>query len=602
MAGLIPQHFIDDLLARADIVEVINSRAPLKKAGREYKACCPFHDEKSPSFTVSPGKQFYHCFGCGVHGTALGFLMEHDHMSFVEAVEELAAMNGLEVPREEGAAPTRSNDDLHELLSNAASFYQEELKDNAAAVGYLKNRGLTGQIAVEFCIGFAPDSWDALLSKLGRDEDSQRRLHMTGMVIERDGGGYYDRFRNRVMFPIRDTRGRFIGFGGRVLGDGEPKYLNSPETPLFKKGEGLYGLYEARQALRDIPRLLVVEGYMDVVGLAQHDIRYAVATLGTATTVQHLKQLFRVTNQIVFCFDGDRAGRAAAWRALENALPEIREGRDIRFLFLPDGEDPDSLVKVEGREAFEQRISQALPFSEYLVKNLAAQVDMDSVEGRASMADSARPLLARIPKGVYKDMLVSKVADAVGLKTENLAEAMNRESAEEARGRDARARRTQQLQTQTRSTLARRAIGHLLANPHLAVDTEVPEALAGSEQKGHQILVELIAQSQASPGLNTAALLERWRERPEGAHLQKLLHQRLEQLGQRSGFSPDGLKQEFLDLIERLGEQLSPDREKTLLAKMAAEGLSNEEKEELRALHVARGEIPSGSENEANSP
>ncbi len=595
MAGRIPQHFIDELLARADIVEVINSRTPLKKAGREYKACCPFHDEKSPSFTVSPGKQFYHCFGCGAHGTALGFLMEHDHMSFVEAVEELAAMSGLDVPREEGAAPARSNDDLYELMSEAASFYQGALKDNAAAVAYLKGRGLTGQIAAEFCIGFAPDSWDALLRKIGGDEDGQRRLHLTGMVIEREGGGFYDRFRNRIMFPIRDTRGRCIGFGGRVLGDGEPKYLNSPETPLFSKGEGLYGLYEARQALRDIPRLLVVEGYMDVVGLAQHGIRYGVATLGTATTVPHLKQLFRVANQIVFCFDGDRAGRAAAWRALENALPEMREGRDIRFLFLPDGEDPDSLVRAEGHAAFEQRIDGAQPFSEYLVTNLAAQVDMNSVEGRASMAENARPLLGRIPNGVYREMLIASVADAVGMGAEGLAGVLRQD------GKGDRARRPAQgLKSQTRSTLARRAIGHLLANPHLAVATDVPPALAQSEQTGHQILVELIAQCQDRPGLNTAALLERWRERPEGAHLQKLLHQRLEQLGQRSGFSPDGLKQEFNDLIERIGVQLQPDRERTLLAKMASEGLSSQEKEELRALHVARSETQESPENEAS--
>ncbi|NNF51287.1 MAG: DNA primase [Gammaproteobacteria bacterium] len=597
MAGLIPQHFIDELLTRTDIVEVINSRAPLKKAGHEYKACCPFHDEKTPSFTVSPGKQFYHCFGCGAHGTALGFLMEHDHMSFVEAIEELASMNGLEVPREEGAAPARSNDDLYQVLGAAADFYQSQLKDHAAAIAYLKGRGLTGQIAVEFCIGFAPDSWDALLGKLGKDEDGQRRLHLTGMVIERDGGGFYDRFRNRVMFPIRDTRGRFIGFGGRVLGEGEPKYLNSPETPLFKKGEGLYGLYEARQALRDIPRLLVVEGYMDVVGLAQHGIRYGVATLGTATTVQHLKQLFRVSNQVVFCFDGDRAGRAAAWRALENALPEMREGRDIRFLFLPDGEDPDSLVRAEGRAAFEKRIDGAMPFSEYLVKNLSDQVDMDSVEGRAAMAESARPLLGRIPTGVYREMLTQTVADAVGMAPAALAGVLSEES---QRVRTARQGRTPVSRAEGRSTLARRAIGHLLANPHLAVGIDVPPALAESAQKGHQILVELIAQGQATPGLNTAALLERWRERPEGEHLQKLLHQRLDQLGQRKGFSPEGLKQEFKDLITRIGSQLSPERERILLAKMADEGLSSEEKEELRALHVARSEAPAEAGNEAS--
>ncbi len=594
MAGRIPQHFIDDLLARADIVEVVNSRAPLKKAGREYKACCPFHDEKTPSFTVSPSKQFYHCFGCGAHGTPIGFLMEHDHMSFVEAVEELAGMLGLEVPHEEGQAPARSNDDLYALLSDITAFYQARLKDSEPAIGYLKGRGLTGQTAVDFGIGFAPDAWDAVLGQFGQDEAARNRLHLTGMVIEREGGGFYDRFRHRIMFPIRDTRGRVIGFGGRVMGEGEPKYLNSPETVLFKKGQALYGLYEARQALRDIPRLLVVEGYMDVVGLAQHEVNYAVATLGTATTAEHLKQLFRVTNQVVFCFDGDRAGRAAAWRALENALPEMREGRDIRFLFLPEGEDPDSLIASEGRAAFEDRLSQALPYSEYLVAHLAGQVDMDSVEGRARMADLARPLLARIPQGVYREMLVARVAETVRMSPEALVEALR-----EPGGRRPMVRKPRPEPAQTRSPLARRAIGHLLANPHLAAGIEIPEALKSSEQPGHQILLELLDQCQAHPGLNSAALLERWRERKEGPHLQKLLQQRMQQLGQRSGFSPDGLKQEFLDLINRIAAGLSPEREKILLEKLAAEGLSSEEKEELRALHVARNEAAAGTASEA---
>lgn len=514
-------------------------------------------------------------------------------MSFVEAVEELAGMNGLEVPREEGASPGRSNDDLYTLMAAISSHYQGALKEHPDAIDYLKNRGLTGHTAVDFAIGFVPDSWDTLLTHFGQDEEGQRRLHLTGMVIEREGGGYYDRFRHRIMFPIRDTRGRVIGFGGRVLGDGEPKYLNSPETPLFKKGQALYGLYEARQALRDIPRLLVVEGYMDVIGLAQHDIRYAVATLGTATTVEHLKQMFRITNQVVFCFDGDRAGRAAAWRALENALPEMREGRDIRFLFLPDGEDPDSLVRREGRARFEKRLEDALPFSEYLVSQLASQVDMGSVEGRARMADMSRPLLARIPRGVYREMLVGRVAETVSMTATALAEILS-----DSKESSARPRRPKAQAAQTRNSLARRAIGHLIANPRLALEVEAPEALARSPQPGHRILVELITQCREKPGLNTAALLERWRERPEGPHLQKLLQNRLQQLGQRSGFSPEGLKQEFRGLINRIDEELRPDREKSLLAKMASEGLSSEEKEELRALHIARSEVGARSGNE----
>ena len=487
-----------------------------------------------------------------------------------------------------GAAPARSNDDLYQQLAEISQFYQAQLKDSPAAIDYLKQRGLDGANRRGF--------WYRLRAgQLGRAARPFRRqtrtvggvCNSTGMVIERDGGGFYDRFRNRIMFPIRDSRGRTIGFGGRVFGDGEPKYLNSPETPLFKKGRALYGLYEARQALRDISRLLVVEGYMDVVGLAQHGIRYAVATLGTATTVEHLKQLFRISSEVVFCFDGDRAGRAAAWRALENALPEVREGRDIRFLFLPDGEDPDSLVGKEGAEAFENRLKTALPLSEYLVVELSGKADLASIEGRALLAEQARPLIARIPRGVYREMLIRLVADKVQMAPENLGQLLT----DAAAPRSARPPR-RLIGAAGRSNLARKAIGHLLAHPRLALEADDVQILRDASQTGYQILAELIAQCQESPGLNTAALLERWRDRPEGAHLHKLVSSRLEQLGQRSGLSPDGLKQEFCDLMDRIRGELAPDRERALLAKLASDGLSAEEKEELRALHVARGEAP----------
>jgi DNA primase len=380
MAGRIPQSFIDELIARTDIVEVVGSRVQLKKAGREWKAPCPFHNEKTPSFWVSPDKQFYHCFGCGAHGTALGFLMEHDKLPFPDAVEELAGRLGLEVPREDdGRGPReRPGEDLYELLGQVTQYYRDCLRDAPRARDYLKRRGLTTESCVRFGIGYAPDAWDAVLRRFGGSPEKVQRLAEAGLVIERSGGrdaGHYDRFRDRVMFPIRDLRGRTIAFGGRIIDAGEPKYLNSPETPLFHKGRELYGLYEARQSLRSIDRLLVVEGYMDVVRLAQAGIAYSVATLGTATTPEHLNRLFRVCGEVVFCFDGDRAGRTAAWRALENALGHAREGRQLRFLFLPEGQDPDSLVGDEGAEAFEARIAAAMPLSEYLVGQLAAQVD-----------------------------------------------------------------------------------------------------------------------------------------------------------------------------------------------------------------------------------
>ncbi|MGH8495111.1 MAG: DNA primase, partial [Gammaproteobacteria bacterium] len=419
MAGRIPQSFIDELIARADIVEVIGRRVPLKKAGREHKACCPFHDEKTPSFTVSTQKQFYHCFGCGAHGTALGFLMDYDHMGFVEAVEELAAQLGLDVPREEGA-DQRPEAGLYDMLEAAAHYFRDCLKRSDPAKAYLRGRGVTDEVAARFALGYAADDWSGLLDRLGRSEDDRRRLAAAGLVIAKDGGGYYDRFRGRIMFPIRDARGRTIAFGGRITGEGEPKYLNSPETPLFHKGRELYGLSEARKQLRDITRLIVVEGYMDVVGLARHGIDNAVATLGTATTAEHLERIFRVTDEVVFCFDGDRAGREAAWRALGNALPIVREGRQLRFLFLPEGQDPDSLVNAEGAEAFAGRLAEAVPLSDFLIRRLADGIEMATVDGRARLAELARPLINRIPPGVYKELLLEKLADTVGLSVDRL--------------------------------------------------------------------------------------------------------------------------------------------------------------------------------------
>src|SRR5215510_4787673 len=381
MAGRIPQSFIDELTARAVIVELIGSRVELKKAGHEYRACCPFHNEKIPSFWVSPQKQFYHCFGCGAHGTALGFLMEYDKLSFPEAIEELAGRLGLDVPREASSQPdtSGSTQPLYDLNLKAAKYFASVLPGDARAKEYAKKRGLTRDTVEKFMIGFAPNSWNELLKRFGSTDSDRKVLLDCGLVIERERTDsrtldrFYDRFRDRLMFPIRDSRGRVLAFGGRIIDQGEPKYLNSPETLLFHKGRDLYGLYEVRQSRTSLTRLMVVEGYMDVARLHQAGITYAVATLGTATTPEHLTRLFRIVSEIVFCFDGDRAGRAAAWRALENALPQIRQGRQIRFLFLPEGHDPDSLVGAEGREAFEARLKQAVPLSEYFIGHLSSQ-------------------------------------------------------------------------------------------------------------------------------------------------------------------------------------------------------------------------------------
>lgn len=432
MAGLIPQSFIDDLLNRTDIVEVVSSRIQLKKTGKNYSACCPFHKEKTPSFTVSPDKQFYYCFGCGAGGNALGFVMDHDQLEFPQAVEELAKRAGMDVPREErggrGHTPRQPTDSpLYPLLSAAAEFYKQALKSHPArkaAVNYLKGRGLTGEIARDFGLGFAPPGWDNLLKHLGGDNLQLKAMLDAGLLVENsDTGKRYDRFRDRVMFPIRDSRGRIIAFGGRVLGDDKPKYLNSPETPVFHKGQELYGLYEARQKNRDLDEIMVVEGYMDVIALAQQGIRNAVATLGTATSEEHIKRLFRLVPSILFCFDGDQAGRKAAWRALESVLPNLQDGKRVRFLFLPEGEDPDSLVRAEGEDAFRARITQqAQPLAEYFFQQLMLEADPATLEGKAHLATLAAPLLEKIPGNNLRLLMRQRLSEITGLSGENIGQ------------------------------------------------------------------------------------------------------------------------------------------------------------------------------------
>ncbi len=520
MPGKIPNPFIDELLNRIDIVDVVNRRVPLKKAGREFQACCPFHDEKTPSFTVSPQKQFYHCFGCGAHGSAIGFLMEYDNLGFVEAVEELAESIGIEVPREGGQEQGPDLRPLYSLMEEASRFFQYQLRHHArapSAVDYLKSRGLTGEVAARFQIGYAPPGWDNLLSTLGQDQPAVRRLAECGLIIEQEDGKRYDRFRDRIVFPIRDTRGRVIGFGGRVLGDDKPKYLNSPETPLFHKGRELYGLYEARKANSKLQRLLVVEGYMDVVALSQFDINNAVATLGTATTQDHLELIFRTCAEVVFCFDGDRAGRDAGWKALQTTLPVMRDGREVRFLFLPEGEDPDSLVRKEGREGLEQRLDQAPPLSEFLFQQLTAQVKMETIDGRAHLAELAKPHLDRLPSGLFRRMMYQHLEQLVGIRDQQLERAASKP------GNVKRPAVSHQAFKSQRPTPIRLAIALLLDNPHLfAVADNVDDSWMAWDTTGTQILSQLLENIRTQPTLNKAALLERWRDSEHFAHLNKL--------------------------------------------------------------------------------
>ena len=426
MAGLIPQTFIDDLLDRVDIVDVVNSRVQLKKAGKNYKACCPFHEEKSPSFTVAQDKQFYYCFGCGAGGNALGFVMEFDRLDFLPAVEMLAKNAGMEIPRE--AAPdqrvTKKKDSLYSILTKSDKFFRQQLRTHQGAkvaVDYLKGRGLSGKIAAQFGVGYAPPGWDNLLKVAGGDDQKNKLLDESGMIIVKpEEKKQYDRFRHRIMFPIRDQRGRTIGFGGRVLDDSTPKYLNSPETPVFHKGRELYGLYEARQALKEIPCLIMVEGYMDVIALAQYGIANAVATLGTALTENHLQKLFRYTSEIVFCFDGDSAGRRAAARSLEIALPEMRDGVSAKFLFLPDGEDPDSMVRQLGTEAFLEQVEKSQPLSEFLFEQLSDGIDSSTADGKARLSKTCAPQINRIPQGVFRQLMLEELSRRTGVSADNL--------------------------------------------------------------------------------------------------------------------------------------------------------------------------------------
>ncbi len=579
MAGKIPQEFIDDLLTRVDIVDVIDARVPLKKAGQNFVARCPFHDEKSPSFTVSPSKQFYHCFGCGAHGTAIGFLMEYERMDFVEALKELASSAGVELPTTSRDTPSQGSDQtgrLYELLEKAARFYRQQLGKHPKAqeaVDYLKGRGLSGEIAADFGIGYAPPGWDNLLKAFG-GAGRQQELEAAGLVIPREGSGCYDRFRERVMFPIRDRRGRVIGFGGRVLGEGTPKYLNSPETAVFHKGRELYGLYEARQASRDLPRLLVVEGYMDVVALAQYGIRYAVATLGTAVTPEHLEQLFRVTHEVVFCFDGDRAGREAAWRGLEHAMPLMGGTREVRFMFMPEGEDPDTWVRKVGREEFESQLARAQPLSEFFFDTMREKTDLSRLDGQARLVELSRPLLSKLSPGAFQSKMIAGLAEFARMDRAEVQRVMG------SPGAPVRAlpqRRRPGAERHSPSQV-RHAIALLLQRPALAGIAGEPSRLAGLALPGVKLLIEVLELLQNQPHLTVGALLEHWRGTPEGQHLVTLAR-RPALLDEEQ----DDLEKEFLGALEKLEQQRIVQRRNELSRKPFRE-LTPTEKLELQQL------------------
>ena len=564
----IPDAFIDDLLARTDIVELVSSRVPLKRQGKEYSSRCPFHDERSASFTVSPTKQFYHCFGCGAHGTAISFLMNYDRLEFLDAVDELAKRVGMEVPRDtqqRNAAP--DSVDQYAALDTTAKFFQQQLAISDKARGYFDRRGVDAAIRTQFGLGYAPDGFSALRDALGTDPRRMALLERVGLFSKNDKGHVYDKFRDRVMFPIHDRRGRTIAFGGRVLDpEDSPKYLNSPETPLFHKGRELYGLWQVRQANSKIERLIVVEGYMDVIALFQHGITQAVATLGTATTPDHAELLFRNAPDVYFCFDGDAAGRRAASKAMESVLPRMKDGRQAFFLFLPDGEDPDTMVRNEGSAGFDLRLRDATPLSTFFFDELGTDVNLGTLDGKARMAERAKPLLAQIPDGAFGDLMRQHLTELTGVGARVAAQAQP----------SSQRVRAQPAQTQKRS-LVRSAIALLLQQPSLALALESTDTFSALRQPGVSLLEELVMLVHARPDITTGGVLEHFADREEINALQKLASQDMP--GEAALW-----QDEFADAMAQLNKQTLHQRIDELQAKQREVGLDDDDKVELRAL------------------
>lgn len=571
---MIPESFIQDLLARVDIVDLVDSYVPLKKAGANYAACCPFHNEKSPSFTVSPTKQFYHCFGCGAHGTAIGFVMEYQGVGFVDAIKDLAGRAGMAVPDSDNFSPEQHGQTrtLVDTMTRAAQYYKDQLKKSPRAIEYCKKRGLTGEIAARYGMGYAPDGWqnlDAVFSDYNADT-----LKAAGLVIENEAGRRYDRFRDRLMIPIINHKGDIIAFGGRIIDQGEPKYLNSPETPLFEKGRELFGLPQARQALRETNTAIVTEGYMDVIALAQNGVGNAVATLGTATTPTHVQKLLRQVDRIVFCFDGDNAGRKAAWRALENALEALADNKQIGFVFLPAEHDPDSFIRQHGKPEFERMVAQAMPLSDVLLRELAQRCDLTSSEGKARLIYEAKPLLLKLPTPLLRLQLVKRLAEASGFaqqEVERLCELKSYTPAAPARAK------------RTAPSLTRNLLRIVLQKPAMAAELPI-ELLPDTPER--PALIRL--QALAHPGVNSYALL---REQLRGQPEEQIIEQAASEL-LGLPFDEDEADEEFRDTLEKLrsGEQKRLFDELQIKAQQfGVAGLSAEEKQTYIRLLTQRG-------------
>lgn len=569
----IPQSFIDDLLNRVDIVDVVNKAVPLKKSGKDYSACCPFHQEKSPSFTVSRPKQFYYCFGCGASGNAIGFLMANERLSFVEAVESLATFAGLEIPYEQHVVhQAKASRNLYDLMDEVARFYQQQLKRSPQAIDYLKKRGLTGQICKDYGVGFVPNQWDALLKQFPH---AVKELKQTGMLIEKDNHKHYDRFRDRIMFPIRDKRGRVIAFGGRVLGDGQPKYLNSPETQLFHKGSEVYGLYEAIKAQNKLSSVIVVEGYMDVIALAQHGVHNAVATLGTALTQTNLSKLLNLVPVVVLCFDGDRAGRSAALRALENILPILDDGKQVKFMFLPDGEDPDSLIRKIGKEEFLKKFAQATNLSSMIIEHLLDQVDSSSLDGRARLAELAKPYLNKLTSEVYRNLLMDELARYTRLDAQRLKQML---AAAPASQRKHAAKR--------KLSLVERTISMLLKQGELVKYIKAPRDFLALNDVQAPLLVAVAEFFERQGPVSMGRLLSQWQDNDQAKCLAELA-------ALESVLTEEETEEEFKDTISQLLKHAREADMQGLLAKarkLGLAGLSMEERDVIRDFLTESGE------------
>lgn len=564
MSNRIPQTFIDTLLSRIDIIEIVNQTVPLKKSGKDYSACCPFHHEKSPSFTVSQPKQFYYCFGCGASGNAIGFLMNKQHLSFMEAVESLATVAGLEVPQEPGHKSTpQPSANFYDVLENVSKVYQNELKRSDRAITYLKNRGLTGEICKTYRVGFVPNGWDLLIKSMPESIDA---LNQTGMLVTKEEGKQYDRFRDRIMFPIRDKRGRVIAFGGRVLDQGQPKYLNSPETVLFHKGSAVYGIYEALQADPKLNTLLVVEGYMDVIALAQHGITNVVATLGTALTQNNVSKLFQLVDTVILCFDGDRAGKSAAVRAIDNILSMIVDSKQIKFMFLPDSEDPDSLIRKEGKENFSKRIAQANSLSSMLIEHLLMDVDISSIDGRAQLADKARPYLNKLESELYKDLLLEELARHIRMDAKAVKKLIIQSVVPEP------PRKKRQF------SLLDKAIVMLLQQPAFVNWVTTPEMFEALPDKQAGLLSKLATCFKVNGPLSMGQLLGLWQDKDEASLLANLA-------AAPAMLTQEETEEEFKGIMNQLLKQVREVAISGLLArakKLGLAGLTDDERNQIR--------------------